>query len=42
MQQADGTRAVALEEVERLVRQGVADTVRQLRTPGGRYALGVR
>lgn len=42
MQQADGTRAVALEEVERLVRQGVSDTVRQLRTPGGRYALGVR
>jgi TP901 family phage tail tape measure protein len=42
MQDAEGRRSVAIEEVERLVRQGVSDTIRQLRTPAGRYAMGVR
>jgi hypothetical protein len=42
MQTADGQRSVSLEEVERLVRDGVGQTIRQLRTPAGRYAMGVR
>jgi hypothetical protein len=42
MQTADGQRSVSLEEVERLVRDGVSQTIRQLRTPAGRYATGVR
>jgi phage-related protein len=42
MQTADGPRSVSLEEVERLVRDGVGQTIRQLRTPAGRYAMGVR
>lgn len=42
MQAADGQRSVSLEEVERLVRDGVSQTIRQLRTPAGRYATGVR
>jgi len=42
MQAANGQRSVSLEEVERLVRDGVSQTIRQLRTPAGRYATGVR
>lgn len=42
MQTGDGQRSVSLEEVERLVRDGVSQTIRQLRTPAGRYATGVR
>jgi hypothetical protein len=38
----DGRGGVAIEDVERLVRQGVTETIRQLRTPAGRYAMGVR
>jgi hypothetical protein len=41
-QSADGQRSVSLEEVERLIRDGVGQTIRQLRTPAGRYIMGVR
>ena len=42
MQQQDGSRYITLEDAERMVRQGISDTIRQLRTPAGRYAMGVR
>jgi hypothetical protein len=38
----DGRGGLAIEDVERLVRQGVSETIRQLRTPAGRYATGMR
>lgn len=37
----DGSRAMPLEDVERLVRKGIGEAVRQLRTPAGRYAMGI-
>jgi hypothetical protein len=42
MQDADGQRWMTIEDGERLARQTAEQVQRQLRTPGGRYAAGVR
>ena len=41
-QDADGQRWMTLEDGERMVRQAVGQMQRTSRTPGGRYAAGVR
>lgn len=42
IQLPDGTQALSIEDVERLSRKIMAETVRQIRTPAGRAAAGMR
>jgi hypothetical protein len=41
MQSQDGQRYLTVQDAEKMVRAGISQTIRQLRTPGGRYAMGV-
>jgi hypothetical protein len=41
MQSQDGQRYLTVQDAEKMVKAGISQTIRQLRTPGGRYAMGV-